>query len=70
MKKLYTIRLRGCDAETIFKMELDERELQLVQDICTKSQETSTYVCMPEMFVYDEDNLPKWLKEWDYEKED
>ena len=63
MKKLYIIRLRGCDDETIFKMELDEKELQLVQEICKKSQETSTYGCMPEMFVYDENNVPDWLKD-------
>jgi len=63
-KKEYIIRLRGCYDETIFKMLLDENELEIVKKICEKSRKTSTYVYMPEMFVYDDNNKPEWLENY------
>ena len=47
----YIIHIRGCDDETNFVMELNEEELKLVEELCKKSKETSTYGCMPDMSV-------------------
>lgn len=47
----YVIRLSGCDDETEFKMCLTNSEYELLKKVAEKSQETSTYICMPKMFV-------------------
>ena len=61
-KKKYIIHIRGCDDETNFVMELTDQELYLVQELCDKSKETSTYGCMPDMSVltYTEENKKKY----------
>ena len=41
MKKTYVIDLMGCDDSTVFKMDLDETELELVKKIAKKSEELS-----------------------------
>ena len=50
-KKLYRINLEGCDDETIFEMELTESEYQFLLKVAEKANETSTYGCMPRMYV-------------------
>ena len=50
-KKTYVITLEGCDDETVFKMDLTEREAILLEKVATKANETSTYCCMPRMYV-------------------
>ena len=51
MRKNYFITLRGCDDMTRFRMELSNEELEFVKKLCQKSEETSTYICMPIMEV-------------------
>ena len=51
MKKSYFITLRGCDDMTRFRIELSNEELEFVKKLCKKSEETSTYICMPIMEV-------------------
>lgn len=71
MKNKYIIKIRGCDDVTAFVMELTEEELKLVQELCKKSKETSTYGCMPDMEVleYNEENIRSYF--WrEYEDED
>lgn len=48
-KKKYVICLRGCDDITEFEIELDEKELELVNKISELSLQTSTYGCMPDL---------------------
>ena len=50
-KKTYTITLEGCDDETVFKMDLTEGEVILLEKVAAKANETSTYGCMPKMYV-------------------
>ena len=55
-KKTYIITLEGCDDETVFEMDLTEEEKILLQNVAAKANETSTYGCMPRMYVQDKDN--------------
>ena len=55
-KKTYIIALEGCDDETVFEMDLTEEEKILLQNIAAKVNETSTYGCMPRMYVRDKDD--------------
>ena len=50
-KKTYIITLAGCDDETVFKMDLTEGEAILLEKVAAKANETSTYGCMPRMYV-------------------
>ena len=50
-KKTYIITLEGCDDETVFKMDLTEGEAVLLEKVAAKANETSTYGCMPRMYV-------------------
>ena len=50
-KKTYIITLEGCDDETVFEMDLTEEETILLQNVAAKANETSTYDCMPRMYV-------------------
>lgn len=50
-KKTYIITLEGCDDKTVFEMDLTEEETILLQNVATKANETSTYNCMPRMYV-------------------
>lgn len=61
-KVKYIINIEGCDDETTFVMELTNEELELVREICKKSQETSTYCCMPRMYIeeYTKENINKY----------
>ena len=50
-KKTYVITLEGCDDETVFKMDLTESETILLEKVAAKANGTSTYGCMPRMYV-------------------
>lgn len=50
-KSLITIKLNGCDDTTIFTMDVDEKELLLLQRVSKLSEETSAYNCMPTMKI-------------------
>ena len=50
-KKTYIITLEGCDDETVFEMDLTEEEKILLQNVAAKANETSTYGCMPTMYI-------------------
>lgn len=52
---LYLIRLIGCDDTTEFTMELTDQEADLLEKISIKSQEVSTYNCMPKLKIHKED---------------
>ena len=55
-QKTYLITLEGCDDETVFKMDLTEGEAILLEKVAAKANETSTYGCMPRMYVYLEED--------------
>lgn len=67
MENKYIINIEGCDDETTFVMELTDYEASIVLDVARKSQETSTYSCMPKMYIeeYTKENIDKYygLKE-------
>ena len=50
-KKTYVITLEGCDDETVFKMDLTEGEAILLEKVAAKANKTSTYGCMPRMYI-------------------
>ena len=54
-KKTYVITLEGCDDETVFKMDLTEREAILLEKVAAKANETSTYGCMPRMYIKEDE---------------
>ena len=51
MKNTYTISLVGCDDQTDFEMELTDEEHSLLKKVADKANETSTYDCMPRMYI-------------------
>ena len=55
-RKVYVISLVGCDDETVFEVDLTEEEANLVTKIADKANETSTYQCMPGMFIHEKEN--------------
>ena len=54
MKKIYTISLDGCDASTVFTMELTEEEAAFVKKLSRKSEQVSDYSCMPTLDIREE----------------
>ena len=61
-RKTYVITLEGCDDETVFKMDLTEGEVILLEKVAAKANETSTYGCMPRMYVVEESEAKKFAK--------
>jgi len=61
-EKKYIINIVGCDDETTFVMELTEYEASIILEVARKSQETSTYGCMPKMYIeeYTKENVKKY----------
>lgn len=54
-KQKHIIALNGCDADTVFEMELTEEEYKFLLRVSEKANETSYYTCMPRMYIDDED---------------
>lgn len=50
-KQTYEIRLNGCDDDTTFKMDLTESEYQFLLRVSELANKTSTYGCMPRLYV-------------------
>lgn len=46
-KKTYSVAILGCDDATVFRMELTDDEREVVDRLCSTSQEVSSYGCMP-----------------------
>ena len=57
-KILCGIILNGCDDDTFFDMELTENEYQFLLKVSEKANETSTYGCMPRLYI-EKCELPK-----------
>jgi len=47
----YTIGLHGCDAETIFDIDLTNTEKAVLDRVAELAKNTSTYACMPTMTI-------------------
>ena len=47
----YKITLEGCDDSTIFEMDLTPDEHAVLERVAKKANETSTYGCMPRMYI-------------------
>lgn len=45
------IKLEGCDDDTIFAMQLNKSEFALLRRVSEKANKTSTYGCMPRLYV-------------------
>ena len=54
-QKTFVITLEGCDDETVFKMDLTESEAILLEKVAAKANETSTYGCMPRMYIEEDE---------------
>ena len=50
-KQKYEITLNGCDDDTTFVMELSEPEYLFLSRVSELANKTSTYGCMPRMYV-------------------
>jgi hypothetical protein len=57
VKNMYKITVEGCDAETVIKKELTDKQFYLVNEIACEITKKSTYDCMPRM------NIKKIIKE-------
>lgn len=55
-KKTYVIVLEGCDDETIFEMDLTDEDVILLKNVAAKANDTSTYGCMPRMYVREKED--------------
>lgn len=60
MKKTYKIDLSGCDDNTIFEIELTQEEYNLLKLVSDKSEQVSTYGCMPTLSI--EEVLPQAIE--------
>lgn len=49
--KRYKIGIHGCDDTTYVEMTLNDEQIHLIEVLCKKSEENSTYQCMPTMEV-------------------
>lgn len=52
-KSEYCISLVGCDDETCFTMALTAEQAETIKLVAEKANETSTYDCMPKMYIYE-----------------
>lgn len=51
MLKTYEIRICGCDDTTVFEYVLTAEQANLISNICERSEEVSTYGCMPTLEI-------------------
>lgn len=51
---IHKICLYGCDDYTEFEMDLDDSEFEFIKRVAIKANNTSTYGCMPVMYLDDE----------------
>ena len=69
MKKIYVIRLIGCDATTEFRAELNDEQYKFLEDFAAFSRKTSTCYCEPKMEIITESDWKKTWEEYDYKDE-
>ena len=50
-KQEHEILLNGCDDDTIFTMEMTNNEYEFLKRVAELANKTSTYSCMPRLFV-------------------
>lgn len=50
-KQEHEVWLNGCDADTIFTMEMTNNEYEFLKRVSELANETSTYQCMPRLFL-------------------
>jgi len=50
-KKNYKVSIHGCDDSTIFEIEMTKAEYVFLKKIADRSQEVSTYGCMPIIYI-------------------
>jgi len=53
----YIIELVGCDGTTRFTMNIAECDLDILKEVTKKSQETSTCICEPVMYIHKEERM-------------
>ena len=68
MKKIYIIKVRGCDDSSIFEMKLSIDEFKVVKRVAEQCTKTSTYSCMPTMAI-EEKNLETMHQKRSLQKE-
>ena len=52
-KQEHEVWLNGCDDDTIFTMEMTNNEYEFLKRVSELANETSTYRCMPRLFLDD-----------------
>jgi len=50
-RNFYGITLNGCDDDTYFVMAMTEIEHEFLSRVSEKANETSTYGCMPRLYI-------------------
>lgn len=50
-KQEHEVWLNGCDDDTIFTMEMTNNEYEFLKRVSELANETSTYGCMPRLFL-------------------
>lgn len=50
-KQEHEVWLNGCDDDTIFTMEMTNNEYEFLKRVSELANETSTYHCMPRLFL-------------------
>ena len=53
-KKTVKIKLAGCDDSTVVTLEVDIKELAILNRVAKLSQEISEYNCMPTMEIFND----------------
>ena len=55
-KKLYLVRLIGCDDETEFYLHMTDEEHLFARRLSAMTEDVSDYLCMPTVMISDEVN--------------
>lgn len=50
---IHTICLNGCDDDTEFEMDMTEEQFMFLKRVANKANNTSTYGCMPRLYIDD-----------------
>lgn len=51
MTRSYEIKIKGCDGDTTFVMDLTSDEAELAERIAARSRQVSEYDCEPTMTI-------------------
>ena len=69
MKKIYVLKIRGCDDKTVFTVELTDEERDLMINICKMSHLASDYGCQPDIDIYNYNDLEEPWSEDEYDQD-